>query len=198
MKLSIKETMKYNDNELIYYIKEGNSDDGNILYEKYYPFIKSLVSKMAKVCKNSALEENDLYQEGMIGLINAINNYDESKDNKFYTYAKACIEKNIISAIVSANRKKHKIMNESILIDDANIPLFQTSSSQDKLIDAYEEREMLEQIRNNLTDFEEQVLLLRLGGLANDEIGQILDSNLKSVQNALQRIRTKTKKILNK
>ena len=56
MKLSIKETMKYNDNELIYYIKEGNSDDGNILYEKYYPFIKSLVSKMAKVCKNSALE----------------------------------------------------------------------------------------------------------------------------------------------
>ena len=57
---------------------------------------------------------------------------------------------------------------------------------------------MLEQIRNNLTDFEEQVLLLRLGGLANDEIGQILDSNLKSVQNALQRIRTKTKKILNK
>ena len=89
-------------------------------------------------------------------------------------------------------------MNESILIDDANIQLFQTSSSQDKLIDAYEEREMLEQIRNNLTDFEEQVLLLRLGGLANDEIGQILDSNLKSVQNALQRIRTKTKKILNK
>ena len=89
-------------------------------------------------------------------------------------------------------------MNESILIDDTNIPLFQTSSSQDKLIDAYEEREMLEQIRNNLTDFEEQVLLLRLGGLANDEIGQILDSNLKSVQNALQRIRTKTKKILNK
>ena len=153
---------------------------------------------MAKVCKNSVLEENDLYQEGMIGLINAINNYDESKDNKFYTYAKVCIEKNIISAIVSANRKKHKIMNESILIDDANIQLFQTSSSQDKLIDAYEEREMLEQIRNNLTDFEEQVLLLRLGGLANDEIGQILDSNLKSVQNALQRIRTKTKKILNK
>ena len=89
-------------------------------------------------------------------------------------------------------------MNESILIDDANIQLFQTSSSQDKLIDAYEEREMLEQIRNNLTDFEEQVLLLRLGGLANDEIGQILDSNLKSVQNSLQRIRTKTKKILNK
>ena len=63
MKLSIKETMKYNDNELIYYIKEGNSDDGNILYEKYYPFIKSLVSKMAKVCKNSALEENDLYKK---------------------------------------------------------------------------------------------------------------------------------------
>ena len=117
MKLSIKETMKYNDNELIYYIKEGNSDDGNILYEKYYPFIKSLVSKMAKVCKNSALEENDLYQEGMIGLINAINNYDESKDNKFYTYAKASIEqKEKINKIDKKYNINKRIKNHEIII----------------------------------------------------------------------------------
>lgn len=189
--------MQYNDNELVYYIKESN-DDCNLLYEKYYPFIKSTASKMMKTCKNNGIEENDLYQEGLIGLLNAVQNYDELKDNKFYTYAKVCIEKSMLSLVISSNRKKHKIMNEAILIDDTNIPLFKTESVQDKVIENYEERETLTLIKNNLTDFEDQVLSLKLGGLVNDEISQILSSNVKSVQNALQRIKTKIRKILNK
>ena len=101
---------KDNDSKLIYLIKEGK-EDRKSLYDKYSPFIKSVVSKMVKYCKNTGLEENDLYQEGMLGLTNAIKNYDENMDNKFYTYAKICIEKKIISAIVASKRIKNRSMN---------------------------------------------------------------------------------------
>lgn len=190
--------MKYNDNELIYYIKEGNQDDAQILYDKYSPYMKTLVSKTIKTCKNTGLEECDLYQEGMIGLMNAIDTFDEYKENKFFTYAKACIEKRIASTIIASSRNKHKIMNESVLIDDTNIPLFQTKSSYDMLMEVENENEILNKIRNNITDFEDQVLQLKLGGLSNSEICNILDITTKKIENAMYRIKIKTSKLLNK
>ena len=190
--------MKYNDNELIYMIREGSEDDADLLYTKYSPFIKSVVSKMAKYCKNTGIEENDLYQEGLLGLTNAIRTFDENHDNKFYTYAKTCIEKKVISASVASKRLKHKIMNESIYIDDTDTTVFQTESPEEKLIDIETETETLNKIKEELTDFEEQVFLLKIGGLKKKEISEILEKDEKAVSNALQRIRTKVKKIINK
>lgn len=191
--------MKYKDNDskLIYLIKEGK-EDRKSLYDKYSPFIKSVVSKMVKYCKNTGLEENDLYQEGMLGLTNAIKNYDENMDNKFYTYAKICIEKKIISAIVASKRMKHRAMNESIFIEDTDNSIFKIDGPEEMIIDIENETEMLNKIRNGLTDFEDQVLLLKIGGLKNKEIADVLDRDDKSVDNALQRIRGKVRKIINK
>ncbi len=188
---------KDNDSKLIYLIKEGK-EDRKSLYDKYSPFIKSVVSKMVKYCKNTGLEENDLYQEGMLGLTNAIKNYDENMDNKFYTYAKICIEKKIISAIVASKRMKHRAMNESIFIEDTDNNIFKIDGPEEMIIDIENETEMLNKIRNGLTDFEDQVLLLKIGGLKNKEIADVLDRDDKSVDNALQRIRGKVRKIINK
>ena len=188
---------KDNDSKLIYLIKEGK-EDRKSLYDKYSPFIKSVVSKMVKYCKNTGLEENDLYQEGMLGLTNAIKNYDENMDNKFYTYAKICIEKKIISAIVASKRIKHRAMNESIFIEDTDNNIFKIDGPEEMIIDIENETEMLNKIRNGLTDFEDQVLLLKIGGLKNKEIADVLDRDDKSVDNALQRIRGKVRKIINK
>ena len=188
---------KDNDSKILYLIKEGK-EDRSVLYKKYSPFIRSVVSKMFKYCKNTGLEENDLYQEGMIGLTNAINNYDEDKDNIFYTYAKTCIEKKIISCIVASKRIKHRAMNESIFIDDTDNNLFKIEGPEEKIIDIENETEMLNAIKEGLTDFEEQVLLLKIGGLKNKEIADVLERDDKAVDNALQRVRTKVKKIINK
>lgn len=190
--------MKYNDNELVYYIKEGNSDDAKILYDKYYPYIKSYVSKMLRKYDFVGLEESDLCQEGIIGFINAIDSYDENKDIKFFTFAKACVEKKIISAIVHANREKNRVMNESLPINDMNFNFFQMKSPYDFLIECEDEYSLLNTIKCSLTDFEDQVLQLRLSGVKNLEMCNILDVETKTIDNAIYRIRRKVKKILNK
>ena len=89
-------------------------------------------------------------------------------------------------------------MNESIYIDDTDTTVFQTESPEEKLIDIETETETLNKIKEELTDFEEQVFLLKIGGLKKKAISEILEKDEKAVSNALQRIRTKVKKIINK
>ena len=76
----------YNDNEILSYIYENNEEANEILYKKYEPLITSIATRLFKYCKATGLELNDLIQEGMIALNNAINHYDESKDILFLWY----------------------------------------------------------------------------------------------------------------
>ena len=107
----------FNDNELLSYICENNEEANTILFKKYEPLINSIARKMYKYCKNTGLELNDLIQEGMLGLNLAINHYDEQKDTTFYTFAKKCIERKMLSMIIGAKRLKHKILNESLSLE---------------------------------------------------------------------------------
>ena len=93
---------------------------------------------------------------------------------------------------------KHRAMNESIFIEDTDNSIFKIDGPEEMIIDIENETEMLNKIRNGLTDFEDQVLLLKIGGLKNKEIADVLDRDDKSVDNALQRIRGKVRKIINK
>ena len=99
----------FNDYELVYYIHEGNEDANNILIKKYEPLINKIAHRMLPYCKNSGLEIEDLVQEGMIGLNHAIEKYQEQENTLFYTYAKKCIERKIISVVVASNRSKNKV-----------------------------------------------------------------------------------------
>ena len=135
-----------NDNELIYYINENNEEANNLLIKKYEPLIISIVNRMMKSCPYLGLEKSDMIQEGMIGLNHAIGYYNEQKDITFYTYAKTCVERRLISVIVSAQRQKHKNLNESISFDtedDGTIELFlkDESTNPEKIVMSKESRE---------------------------------------------------------
>lgn len=193
----------FNDNELIAYIKEDNEEANNIIFEKYRPLIAGAASRMFNYCKNSGLELNDLIQEGMLGLNQALNSFDTTRDVTFYTYAKTCIERKIVSLVVSSRRLKHKILNESISIEIyndndefVNLDKLLSDSSTDPetiMFDNEQNNELIDKIKNQLTPFEQQVFELKINNFNYNEIAEILDKDSKSIDNALQRIKIKIK-----
>jgi len=197
---------EYNDNELLTYIYESNEEANEILFEKYKPLIFKCARKLFNNCQNSGLELNDLIQEGMLGLSNAINNYNENKDIIFYTFAKTCIERKIISAVVASKRLKHKILNDSVSIevemDENNVLnldyLFVDDEHNPETIvfDIEEQKNLILSITQKLTPLENQVFELKLNELNYKEIASLLDMSPKTVDNTIQRIRNKAKKII--
>lgn len=196
----------YNDNEILSYINESNEEAIELIYEKYKPLINKIATNLfKKYCKNTGLDISDLTQEGMLGLNNAINHYKENKDVLFYTYAKTCIERKIISSVIAANRQKHKVLNDSIsfeieLDNNINLESFfgdKEYNPENIVISKESNDELLDKIENVLTNVELQVLQLKLDGFEYKEIAAIIDKDVKAVDNAVQRIRTKIKKMMN-
>lgn len=198
----------YNDFELISYIRESSEEANEIIFEKYKPLIVSLATKMVNYSPNLGLEINDLIQEGMIGLSTAINAFNENDEASFYTYAKTCIERKIISTMIAAKRQKHKILNESMSIelytDDNNTSIIDalvvdnSYNPENVIFQTENELKLIEEIRKELTPLEEQVFDLKISGFKYREIADILDKELKVIDNALNRLKTKVKNILQK
>ena len=141
----------------------------------------------------------------MLGLNSAINHYKDNKDTLFFTYAKTCIERKIISSVISANRQKHRILNDSISFelnfndDYINLETFLGDSEynpENIIISNETNEELINKITDILTDFEMQVLQLKLDGFEYKEIAEVIDKDVKSVDNAIQRIRIKIKRYL--
>ena len=190
----------FNDYELIEYANENNEDANNILIKKYEPLIHSIANRMLKSCSYIGLEESDLVQEGMIGLNHAISYFNEQKDIIFYTYAKTCIERRMISTIIAAKRLKHRVLNESISLNADNEDvsfdkiLKDESSNPEKIVmDSEETEKLIESIKGSLTDFELQVFELMLSYFKYGEIAEILDKEKKQVDNSMQSIKNKVR-----
>ena len=188
----------YNDYELLDYIAENNEDANNIMYKKYEPLIYKTAKRMYKYGKKVGLELNDLIQEGMLGLSKAIDTFDENGETMFYTYAKICIERKIISAVVVSSRNHQKVLNESISIDAAFSDLeyaFKNDTSNPEKILINEEKlnELKAKANDCLTDFELQVFDLKASGFNYKEIAELLDKEPKAIDNAIQRIKNKLK-----
>lgn len=191
----------FNDYELLSYIAEGNEDANNIIIKKYEPLIVKIATKMLPYCQNNGLDKSDLIQEGMIGLNHAIDRYKEQEDTLFYTYAKTCIERKIISVVIGANRNKNKILNESVSYDDEENLLLRfikdsNPNPEEAIINIEVEENLLNKIKEILTELEEQVFSLLISGFRYKEIAEILDKDQKSIDNAIQRIKTKIKKVI--
>lgn len=200
------EYKEFNDYELLSYISEQNEEAGEILYKKYQPLITSIATRMYGQIKNkSGIELSDLIQEGMVGFSYAINNYNEENGAMFYTYAKTCIERKIISAIIGSQRLKHKILNESISFniesdrqEQIDIEIFLSDNSMNPevmLLSNEDEKELQEKLYNRLNDNERQVIELRVSGFSYEEIASLLGVSIKRIDNTIQRIRRKLKKI---
>ncbi len=195
----------YNDNELLDYIAENNEEANEILYEKYRPLITSVANKMSTSCKQTGIDINDLIQEGMLGLNQAIKHYSEQKEASFFTFAKTCIERRMLSLVIASKRQKNRILNDSLSLDIAtetgeNLNLEDLLGSEkdepyQQLIASETEKEIIENMQKNLTELEKKVFSLKISGFDYVEIGTILNKPPKSIDNALQRIKRKIKKV---
>lgn len=147
-------------------------------------------------------DSEDLIQEGMIGLVSAIRGFQAGREAKFRTYAEVCIKNRIRSAARAASRDKHSPLNQSVslgapLLDQAtegygNDELRQrTESPEDMLIGREEREDRMTSLLERLSRFEKMVLDLYLDGFSYSEIALRLDKPVKSVDNAVQRIRQK-------
>lgn len=190
---------KKTDEDLIDEIRLGSLEAQNYLLYKY----KSLVSIKSKRFFIVGAENDDIEQEGMIGLYKAIKSYDKSKDNSFKTFANLCIERQLITAIKTSNRQKHIPLNTSFSLNNAAyeenddvsiIDILNIGSVEDPLemITKQENKKILEKkIDESLSKFEKQVLDKYLEGYSYESIAVMLDTPTKSIDNAIQRIRKK-------
>ncbi len=173
------------------------------LMEKY----KNLVRKEANAMFLLGGENDDLIQEGMIGLFKAIQDYNEEKEASFYTFARLCVTRQMYSAIEASKRKKHSPLNSYISLYDNDedqgslIDQMEASeeSNPEELFISQEYAEVLERkLKDSLSDLEKRVLYMYVSGFDYRTIAKLLDKSDKTVDNALQRIRGKMTKILKK
>lgn len=140
----------------------------------------------------------DLIQEGMLGLLSAIRSFDAKGEALFPAYAETCVRNRIFSAIRSATRGKHMALNQSLSLDpdsfekDAGYSeLFQTESMEDTLIGREESLSRIRALSRGLSKLESAVLERYLEGHSYSQIAHLTGKPLKSVDNAVQRIRRK-------
>lgn len=186
-----------NDNELLYLIDENNEEAMTEIIERYTPKIHKVISKYKDKGLQVGLDISDLYQEGLIGLMEAIKTFDREKDASFKTFATILIEREIIDMIRSYNRIKYKTLNNAISLD--NFSYSETANLYNLIEDnntpeiALIEDEEIKETKKILTDYELKVYELKIDGKTNAEISKILNKDQKSIDNTLNRIRMKIK-----
>ena len=194
------------DEQLLCDYKKGNQEIMDYLMVKY----KSMVRKKARAMYLLGGENEDLIQEGMIGLIKAVRDFDLTQKTSFSSFAELCVSRQMYSAIEASNRKKHLPLNSYVsLYEDSeqvgegrSLPLIDTieSSKENDPEVLYFGKEyteaFAEQLKELLSPLENHVLYLHLMGTDYRTIAELLGKSPKSVDNALQRIKTKAQKIL--
>lgn len=196
---------KISDEQLIRKLRAGENDIMDFIMMKY----KSMVRKKARAMYLLGGENEDLIQEGMIGLIKAVRDFDESQGASFLSFAELCVSRQMYTAIEASKRKKHLPLN-------SYISLYEESETEGEgkklaLIDTIEpEKEnnpealyfgkeyteaLIENLKENLSTLENHVLYLHLMGTDYRTIAELLDKSPKAIDNALQRIKNKAEKM---
>lgn len=178
------------DKELIRLSRDGNSTAFRELAGRYL----GLVRKRTADFHYNRLETEDLFQEGLIGLMNAVRCYDLQSAVPFQAYADTCIKNKMISALRHTETEKNKVHINSISLTEA-LHLTADSSTQpeERMVEREEERLLQQFLQTHLTDLERRVLFLYLSGYSYQEISDKLSVTKKTCDNAMQRVRKKLK-----
>ena len=196
-----------NDNVLIYLAKENNEDAINLLHKKYQPLINKKCNKYYKYVKNKGVDLADLTQECLVGFEESINNFNPIDNVSFYTFTNVCMDRQLMTEIKRVNRDKNKLLNEAIPLEtidnekDLNLIDYlqdNTDNPELGLLEEAEYQELYNKIAKNLTRLEESVFELRIQNFSYKEIADILDKDIKSIDNAVQRIKIKINEIKTK
>ena len=186
------------DEELISRFKNGESEILDYLMEKY----KNMVRKKARTMFLIGGENDDLIQEGMIGLFKAVRDYQPDRDATFQTFASICVDRQIYNAIQSSNRQKHQPLNSYVSLseqggeNEEHLGDTWVENPESIIIDQENVENLEQEITTTLSPMENQVLEYYLAGNGYGEIAELMGKTPKSIDNALRRIRTKIKEQL--
>lgn len=193
------------DEELIDRLRQGENGITDYLLDKF----KNLVRSKAQSMYILGADNDDLIQEGMIGLFKAIRDYDSGRDASFFTFADLCISRQMYNAVQASQRQKHIPLNTYISLysqvdresgegqELAETIPSQAGPSPEEIVIGNEAAKALEYlIQQELSDFENQVLDLHLIGMSYVQIAKVLGRDEKSTDNALHRVKSKVKKLM--
>ena len=181
------------------YQKSESSRAMNYLLDKYRPLVRA----KARSFFLAGGDQEDVVQEGMIGLYKSIRDFDIERNISFRGFVDICVERHLITAIKTASRQKHIPLNTYVSIhkpvydSDSErtllevLPAFQSQDPEDLIICQEEYYEAERRLQEILTDLEWNVLMCYLDGFSYQEISLTLSMQLKSVDNALQRVKKK-------
>ena len=189
---------------IVAFAKNGDSAAQELIIKKYKNFVRAKARSYFLV----GADREDIIQEGMIGLFKAIRDYNPDKISSFRAFAELCITRQMITAIKTATRQKHIPLNSYVSL---NKPIYDDESER-TLLDVMTgnvttdpeaimiSKESFDQIEAKigevLSDFEMKVLMYYLDGKSYQEISENLDRHVKSIDNALQRVKRKLEKSL--
>ncbi len=207
VEVNLSETLTFErmvEEDVVCIAKEGNSKAEEYLIKKYKNFVRAKARSYFLI----GADKEDIIQEGMIGLFKAIRDFQVGKISSFKAFAELCITRQIITAIKTATRQKHIPLNSYVSL---NKPIYDEESERtlldvltgskisdpEELIISKEEVNSIEsKIGEVLSDLECQVLTYYLQGKSYQEIAEDLDRHVKSIDNALQRVKRKLEKFL--
>lgn len=185
-------------------VHQGDSEALDYLIQKFRNFVRAKARSYFLI----GADKEDIVQEGMIGLYKAIRDYKGDKLSSFKAFAELCITRQIITAIKTATRQKHIPLNSYVSLDK---PIYDEESDRTlmdvisgaKMMDPEEliiNREKFNSIEGKmmelLSDLERKVLALYLDGQSYQEISAELNRHVKSIDNALQRVKRKLERYL--
>ena len=203
----VEDTLDYSeraDVELVNAAKCGDNLAMEFLFNKY----KNFVRMKAKSYFLIGADRDDIIQEGMIGLYKAVRDFRADRLSSFRGFAELCVTRQVITAIKTATRQKHIPLNQYISLnkpisdEDGDRTLLDVMAStkmsdpEELVINQETSEDIKRRIQENLSDLESQVLLSYLEGKSYQEMGRDLNRHVKSIDNALQRIKRKIEKNL--
>ncbi len=195
---------KLTDDELICLAQAGDNAASGALCLRY----KNLVRIKVRPYYIIGADRDDIVQEGMIGLFKATRDYSSDKAASFRTFAELCIDRQAITAINMARRRKHAPLNEYVSLsqplnsDDPDktlvdiMPSHIINNPEDIVISNESVTLLIHNIKTSLTPLEYNVLVLFMEGLGYQEIAKRLGRSSKAIDNALQRVKKKVSKFI--
>lgn len=195
-----------NDYELLYLVGENNEEVYNSIYAKYKPLIHSMAKTLCENYKSALVEYDDLFQEGMYGLNNAIKSFNGKSGSLFYTLAKLCISREMNGYVAKMLRGKNMILSSAVSFDTpiskngfvVEDTLYSHDDSVELQFESIEMEKYILDLKYELKDEYMPVYELKLNGFSNAAIANLLDLRYKDVDNYLRSIKkTLRRKIIN-
>jgi RNA polymerase sporulation-specific sigma factor len=196
---------EYPDNELVNLVCENSEEANDILYDKYNYIIDIIVKKYKRGAYALSVDINELTQEARYGFSDALVSFNQDRDTSLPTFITLCVERRVRNYLRHADTEKYKLLRTAYSLED---DLFGTDSPLENKIgsrtydpevrmqDAEDVKNLKEKIDNLLSPAEKEIYKLLINDFSYEDIASILNKDIKSVYNAISRIRVKIKKIL--